>query len=602
MKRRNFMAYEYEYELMRTKYENKTGPALCSDNLRDFNSYYEPLYKMQNSNIFNWGIIEGFKVTVAGEKELQLDHGAGIDKDGNLILLYLEAVIGVNPDEEYNRVSVPVRLSTNDLKENAYVTVTFNEPDSDKDCWKHIPWVRLEKISSYGENDGHALILATVTINNNGKITTINGNDRVFIKTSLGNITLKRGSQSITSNLIGNPIEDKVQGDIRALLPSEGSGLKISVPEATDNILFARKNSNNFAKLEVKADTFVVNNSIRGEVLTVDTKDAKLYVGAKGNDGDLFVKDSADRNVIHLNGYEAKLYLGKEGKAGKLSIFDTTGNESVIISGDTGNLSVNGDIRINDKDLWLRGSTDKNHGIGWYGLGKLFEYTNLDGPVLFGFSGGALGTTTSGQRIALQWDSQRNVRIGGNVRIDGSHTYLSGYTSEGNGYPTIQTHHVIGPSGSEALSLEITWEGGHILSKNVIIGDDWGFFSKQKHFLINHPLDLENKYLIHSTLEGPEIAVFYRGEAQLSNGEAIISLPDYFEALTRKENRTVLLTPKFSDDAPISMLAASEVKDGTFTVKMIDSKNPSQKFYWEVKAVRADVEKLEVERTNTSVK
>ena len=93
--------------------------------------------------------------------------------------------------------------------------------------------------------------------------------------------------------------------------------------------------------------------------------------------------------------------------------------------------------------------------------------------------------------------------------------------------------------------------------------------------------------------------MFYRGESQLSNGEATVLLPDYFEALTRKENRTVLLTPKFKEDAQVSMLAASGVKDGKFTVRMIDRKNPSQRFYWEVKAVRSDVEILKVERMKT---
>jgi hypothetical protein len=116
-----------------------------------------------------------------------------------------------------------------------------------------------------------------------------------------------------------------------------------------------------------------------------------------------------------------------------------------------------------------------------------------------------------------------------------------------------------------------------------------------KNFITHHPLDPENKYLIHTTLEGPENAVFYRGEAELSEGRTTIQLPDYFEALTRKENRTVLITPKFEGNSQVSMLAASEVDDGKFDVKMIDRKNPSQKFYWEVKAVRADVGILDVE-------
>jgi hypothetical protein len=107
--------------------------------------------------------------------------------------------------------------------------------------------------------------------------------------------------------------------------------------------------------------------------------------------------------------------------------------------------------------------------------------------------------------------------------------------------------------------------------------------------------------LVHSTLEGPELAVFYRGESQLANGEATVLLPDYFEALTRKAHRTVLLTPRFEEGSPVSMLAASEVKDGQFTVASVDSKNPTQKFYWEVKAVRADVPRLEVEREIASV-
>ncbi|MEK7104402.1 MAG: hypothetical protein AAB842_03325, partial [Patescibacteria group bacterium] len=117
-----------------------------------------------------------------------------------------------------------------------------------------------------------------------------------------------------------------------------------------------------------------------------------------------------------------------------------------------------------------------------------------------------------------------------------------------------------------------------------------------KNFVINHPLDPENKKLVHSSLEGPEVGVYYRGEAQLENGKTTIELPSYFEALTRKENRTVLLTPKFENSEPVSNLAASAVENGKFNIRAIDQNNPSQKFYWEVKAVRADIAPLEVER------
>jgi hypothetical protein len=43
------------------------------------------------------------------------------------------------------------------------------------------------------------------------------------------------------------------------------------------------------------------------------------------------------------------------------------------------------------------------------------------------------------------------------------------------------------------------------------------------------------------------------------------------------------------------LLAASEVKDGRFMVRAMDPKNANQRFYWEVKAVRADIPALEIE-------
>jgi hypothetical protein len=116
----------------------------------------------------------------------------------------------------------------------------------------------------------------------------------------------------------------------------------------------------------------------------------------------------------------------------------------------------------------------------------------------------------------------------------------------------------------------------------------------QKNFRIIDPLD-PTKLLWHSSLEGPEVAVFYRGEAVTDEqGTATITLPDYFEALTLPQGRTVLLTTLFEDDdveTEIGRLAAGRVKDGAFRVR---SEYASQAFYWEVKAVRSDVPPLVV--------
>jgi hypothetical protein len=69
-----------------------------------------------------------------------------------------------------------------------------------------------------------------------------------------------------------------------------------------------------------------------------------------------------------------------------------------------------------NSDLKLLSTPD--HGLGWYGAGKTFNGAALNGPVLYGAEGGALGTTNGGQKIALRWDS--NGRIVAPLRVDNS--------------------------------------------------------------------------------------------------------------------------------------------------------------------------------------
>jgi hypothetical protein len=98
---------------------------------------------------------------------------------------------------------------------------------------------------------------------------------------------------------------------------------------------------------------------------------------------------------------------------------DNTFNGSLQVNGEIrafGQATFGGDLRLDDGNLWFRGGNDRNNGLGWYGAGKTFggfSEPAPDGPILFGFAGGGLGTTTNNQqRIALSWDSLQRVGIG----------------------------------------------------------------------------------------------------------------------------------------------------------------------------------------------
>ncbi len=121
-----------------------------------------------------------------------------------------------------------------------------------------------------------------------------------------------------------------------------------------------------------------------------------------------------------------------------------------------------------------------------------------------------------------------------------------------------------------------------------------------KTFIIDHPTD-GRRHLVHAALEGPEGAVYYRGSARLEGGRVRIELPAYFEALTRTDGRTIQLTNVDGfDRLAVRTQEGVKISEGAFVVV---SENPrsSQRFDWEVKAVRADGPPLMVEPYKGSI-
>lgn len=101
-------------------------------------------------------------------------------------------------------------------------------------------------------------------------------------------------------------------------------------------------------------------------------------------------------------------------------------------------------------------------------------------------------------------------------------------------------------------------------------------------FLIDHPLDPENKYLSHSFVESPDMMNVYNGNLTLDdNGTAFVELPDYFEALNR--DFRYQLTP-LGFAAP-NLHVASEIRGNRFKIA---GGKPGMRVSWQVTGVRDD--------------
>ncbi len=88
-----------------------------------------------------------------------------------------------------------------------------------------------------------------------------------------------------------------------------------------------------------------------------------------------------------------------------------------------GVLSLGGSTHLNDNPLYLRSGGDHNHWLGYTNYFTNFAVipTRIDGPVLMGFSGGALATTGNGfQELAMTWDTTASISVYGNITAGGT--------------------------------------------------------------------------------------------------------------------------------------------------------------------------------------
>ena len=123
-----------------------------------------------------------------------------------------------------------------------------------------------------------------------------------------------------------------------------------------------------------------------------------------------------------------------------------------------------GNIHFQDSDLFFRSGTDQNHGIGYYGDGRNFGTVDIpgDGPVVYGYDGGALGSNFVGIRsVALTWRRDGRVTIGTLLPKQAKLT-----VSGTGGVDTLGNHYFYGSSG-------VSSSQGHSLDDVSIYAERW---------------------------------------------------------------------------------------------------------------------------------
>ena len=127
--------------------------------------------------------------------------------------------------------------------------------------------------------------------------------------------------------------------------------------------------------------------------------------------------------------------------------------------------------------------------------------------------------------------------------------------------------------GGERMRIENT-------TGRVVVNGDFTVVGA-KAFTMDHPLDPENKLLVHAAAESNEVINFYSGNITTdASGKATVKLPDYFEAINKDFRYQLTVIGSFAQ-----AIVSKEVENNKFEIA---TNTPNVKVSWEVKGVRND--------------
>ncbi|MCV2489934.1 hypothetical protein OF117_11220 [Geodermatophilus sp. YIM 151500] len=286
--------------------------------------------------------------------------------------------------------------------------------------------------------------------------------------------------------------------------------------------------------------------------------------------------------------------VGAAFEASNSSVGGLTGGAGIQASGGSnGVVAFGGSLGV---QAFANGGASRSFGIGVRGTGSSLSGVGVEG-IATGLSapGGSagIGVRGMGNRIAVDGvgvSGQAHTGVAGAGRwgvhgvsraqdgADASDFGVMGFAQQLNG------NGVIGQADSGFLAYGVwgrssTGFAGNF-DGNVRI---FGNLTKTgtNMFQIDHPLDPENMYLRHASVESPEVLNVYSGNVETDgDGKASVGLPDYFEVLNRDARYQLTVIGE-----PAVAVVSREVRDNQFEIR---TDRPGVKVSWQVTGVRND--------------
>lgn len=217
-------------------------------------------------------------------------------------------------------------------------------------------------------------------------------------------------------------------------------------------------------------------------------------------------------------------------------------------------------------------STSVNYGVEGINNNTLSQTAgvrgaqNSTGPSVYGVFGEITSSAPGASATAVRAKNNSTSALGIGVWASHAGSGLGVYSTAGAGGYALLTS---APSSG--------WAGYFTGNVNVS-----GTLSKSAGaFRIDHPDDPANRYLWHSFVESPDMKNIYDGNVTTDdNGDAVVTLPSYFESLNRDYRYQLTVLGQFAQ-----AIVAKEIDGNQFTIK---TDKPNVKVSWQVTGIRKD--------------
>jgi hypothetical protein len=311
---------------------------------------------------------------------------------------------------------------------------------------------------------------------------------------------------------------------------------------------------------------------------------ASQRIGSGNVNGIDFYTNSTSRLAITNNG---KVGIGTRAPTEALDVIgNIKGSGSLVIdNGNTNNGAVNASALTFGLSSGEGIASKRTQGGNRYGLDL---YTNFIKRMSISQTGNvAIGTdATTYRKLEVTGDVTTAFRAETTAAAGNG---IIGVANNGS-----DSYGIWGQSTSGYAGM---FSGKVYVSGNLDIG---GTLSKSGgSFRIDHPVDPANKYLSHSFVESPDMKNIYDGVVVLDgNGEAVVDLPDWFQALNRDFRYQLTAIGAPGPDLHI----ADEVRNNSFRIA---GGKANGKVSWQVTGIRhdawANAHRIPVEENKTAV-